>query len=81
MVAVALTLVFRFTRFGLATRAGAENETGAALIGISASWIAARNWMIATLLATVSGILITPDLVAGPDVLHAVRRARRSAPC
>ncbi len=60
VVAVALTVVFRFTRFGLATRAGAENEIGASLIGISASRIAARNWMIATFLATVSGILITP---------------------
>jgi ABC-type branched-subunit amino acid transport system permease subunit len=60
VVAVALTLTFRHTRFGLATRAGAENEVGAALIGISPSWIAARNWMTATLLATVSGILITP---------------------
>ncbi|WP_375478999.1 ABC transporter permease [uncultured Jatrophihabitans sp.] len=60
LVAVGLTVVFRFTRFGLATRAGAENETGAALIGISATRIAARNWMIATLLATLSGILITP---------------------
>ena len=33
---------------------------GAALIGISATRIAARNWVIATLLATMSGVLITP---------------------
>jgi ABC-type branched-subunit amino acid transport system permease subunit len=60
VVAVALSLTYRWTRFGLATRAGAENETGASLIGISASSIAARNWMIATFLATLSGVLITP---------------------
>jgi branched-subunit amino acid ABC-type transport system permease component len=60
VVAVALTAVYRWTRFGLATRAGAENDTGAALIGISATGIAARNWMVATLLATLSGVLITP---------------------
>ncbi len=60
VVAVVLSLVYWRTRFGLSTRAGAENETGAALIGISATGIAARNWMIATLLATASGILITP---------------------
>lgn len=59
-VAVVLAVVYKFTRFGLATRAGAENETGAALIGISATQIAARNWMIASLLATLSGVLITP---------------------
>ena len=60
IVAVALSMTYRFTHFGLATRAGAENETGAALIGISGPSIAARNWMIATLLATLSGVLITP---------------------
>jgi ABC-type branched-subunit amino acid transport system permease subunit len=60
VVAVALSMTYRWTHFGLATRAGAENETGAALIGISAPSIAARNWMIATLLATLSGVLITP---------------------
>lgn len=58
--ALALSATYRFTRFGLATRAGAENELGAALIGISATRVAARNWMIATLLATLSGVLITP---------------------
>jgi ABC-type branched-subunit amino acid transport system permease subunit len=60
VVAVALSMTYRWTHFGLATRAGAENETGAALIGISGPSIAARNWMIATLLATLSGVLITP---------------------
>jgi ABC-type branched-subunit amino acid transport system permease subunit len=60
VVAIALSMTYRWTRFGLATRAGAENETGAALIGISSTSIAARNWMIATLLATLSGVLITP---------------------
>jgi ABC-type branched-subunit amino acid transport system permease subunit len=59
-VAIVLSAVYRYTRFGLATSAGAENETGASLIGISATGIAARNWMIATFLATISGILITP---------------------
>jgi ABC-type branched-subunit amino acid transport system permease subunit len=60
VVAVALVAVYRWTRFGLATRAAAENKTGAAVIGISATGLAARNWMIATLLATLSGVLITP---------------------
>jgi ABC-type branched-subunit amino acid transport system permease subunit len=59
-VAGALSAVYRRTRFGLATRAGAENETGAALIGISSNGIAGRNWLIASLLATLSGVLITP---------------------
>jgi ABC-type branched-subunit amino acid transport system permease subunit len=60
VMAGALSAVYVRTRFGLATRAGAENETGAALIGISSTGIAGRNWLIATLLATLSGVLITP---------------------
>jgi ABC-type branched-subunit amino acid transport system permease subunit len=60
VVSVALALVYRFTRFGLATRAGAENDKGAALTGISATRVAGQNWVIATVLAGGAGILIAP---------------------
>ena len=53
-------LIYRYTRFGLATRAGAENDRGAALTGISATRIASQNWVIATVLAGAAGILIAP---------------------
>lgn len=59
-LAAALAYLYRHTVFGLATRAGAENEKGAALIGLSANRIAAQNWVLATLIAAVSGILISP---------------------
>ena len=58
--AIVLSLVYRYTRFGLATRAGAENDRGAALIGISANRVALANYVIATVLAGVAGILIAP---------------------
>jgi ABC-type branched-subunit amino acid transport system permease subunit len=60
IISVALALTYRFSRFGLATRAGAENDRGAALTGISANRIAGQNWVIATVLAGVAGILIAP---------------------
>jgi ABC-type branched-subunit amino acid transport system permease subunit len=60
VVTAVLAFVYRWTRFGLATRASAENETGAALLGISPTMIAGRNWVIASLLAAGSGVLITP---------------------
>ena len=60
VISVALALVYRYSRFGLATRAGAENDKGAALTGISATRIAGQNWVIATVLAGVAGILIAP---------------------
>jgi len=60
VISVVLALTYRFSRFGLATRAGAENDRGAALTGISANVIAGQNWVIATVLAGVAGILIAP---------------------
>jgi ABC-type branched-subunit amino acid transport system permease subunit len=60
VISVALALIYRYTRFGLATRAGAENDRGAALTGISATRIASQNWVIATVLAGAAGILIAP---------------------
>lgn len=66
LMAVGLGLVYQFTTFGLATRASSENETGAALIGISAVSVAGRNWVIASVLATLSGILITPISAVAP---------------
>ncbi|HEY4825633.1 MAG TPA: ABC transporter permease [Solirubrobacteraceae bacterium] len=60
VLAVVLAVVYRYTRFGLATRAGAENARGAALIGISADRVALANYVIATVLAGVAGILIAP---------------------
>jgi branched-subunit amino acid ABC-type transport system permease component len=57
-VAGLLAAAFRFTRFGIATRAAAENEKGALLIGQSPDRLAAANWAISAVLAGVSVILI-----------------------
>jgi ABC-type branched-subunit amino acid transport system permease subunit len=67
VIAVALALAYRFSRFGLATRAGAENDRGAALTGISANQVAGQNWIIATVLAGVAGILIAPVASLDPN--------------
>jgi ABC-type branched-subunit amino acid transport system permease subunit len=60
VISIVLSLIYRYTRFGLATRAGAENDRGAALTGISANRVAAQNWVIATVLAGAAGIMIAP---------------------
>jgi ABC-type branched-subunit amino acid transport system ATPase component/branched-subunit amino acid ABC-type transport system permease component len=59
-LAVALAVVFRKTRFGLATRAAAETEKGAYLSGVSPDRIAAGNWMISSAAAGLAGVLIAP---------------------
>jgi ABC-type branched-subunit amino acid transport system ATPase component/ABC-type branched-subunit amino acid transport system permease subunit len=59
-VGVLLALWFRFTRFGLATRAAAESEKGALVSGLSPERIALANWSISSAVAGLSGILIAP---------------------
>lgn len=60
LVAALLGAVFRFTRFGLATRAAAGNEKGALLLGISPDRLASVCWAAASVLAGVAVILIEP---------------------
>jgi len=55
-----LYLVFQRTKFGIKTRAAAENEQYATLLGISADRIAAINWILAGILAGLVGILAAP---------------------
>ncbi|MFE4499159.1 ATP-binding cassette domain-containing protein [Rhodococcus sp. NPDC056743] len=57
---ILLVLVFRLTRFGLATRAAAESEKGAIVTGLSPERIAYANWALSTMIAGLSGILIAP---------------------
>ncbi|WP_326818579.1 branched-chain amino acid ABC transporter permease/ATP-binding protein [Streptomyces sp. NBC_01762] len=59
-VTVALALVFRLTRFGLAARAAAESEKGALVSGLSPERIAMANWALSSAIAALSGILIAP---------------------
>src|SRR5262249_56327759 len=44
-----LELVFRYTRYGLATRAASENEVGAMLIGLSPNRIALSSTLLPTI--------------------------------
>ncbi|UDY36638.1 branched-chain amino acid ABC transporter permease/ATP-binding protein [Dermatobacter hominis] len=61
---LALTLLlaaaYRFTRFGLLTRAAAESQTGAYISRISPDRIALANWVISAVVAGIAGILIAP---------------------
>ena len=55
-----ITALYRWTRFGLDTRAVAENEAGAYVSGISPDRIALFNWMLAGAVVGAAGILIAP---------------------
>ncbi|HEX7277639.1 MAG TPA: branched-chain amino acid ABC transporter permease, partial [Acidimicrobiales bacterium] len=62
---VALWAVYRFTRFGLASRAASDDVTGVALLGLSPDLLAGVNWVAASVLAGAGGILVAP--VTGLD--------------
>lgn len=51
LATAALWALYRYSRFGLSTRAASENEKGALLIGVSPDWVGSINWMIAGALA------------------------------
>ena len=57
VAALLLAAIYKFTRFGLATRAAAAEEKGALLLGFSPNALAAGNWVLASVVAAVFGIL------------------------
>jgi branched-chain amino acid transport system permease protein len=60
VLACALWALYRFSRFGVTTRAAAESERGAVLLGYSPDIIAAANWALGCALGALGGILIAP---------------------
>jgi len=73
-VALLLAALYRFTRFGLATRASSETEIGALVSGLSPENIALTNWAISGTVAGLAGILIGPlvPLIPGTYTLFIV---------
>ena len=67
LAAATLWFLYRYTRFGLATRAAAENEKGAVLLGYSPDALAAVNWVMASVLAGLFGILVGPITALNPS--------------
>jgi branched-chain amino acid transport system permease protein len=64
--AAALWLAYRRTRFGLASRAAADNPDATALLGWSPDALAAANWVVASVLAALAGILAAPITTLNP---------------
>ena len=58
IIGAVLWSLYRFTRFGLATRAAAGNEKGAVLLGYSPERLALANWVVSATSAGLAGILV-----------------------
>jgi ABC-type branched-subunit amino acid transport system permease subunit len=70
-IAVALTVLivvlYRRTRFGLATEAASLDERGAIISGINTNHLAATNWLIASLLGASIGTLFASTSSLNPE--------------
>jgi len=62
VVTVVLTLFFRYTSFGLAVRAFADDPVAARLMGISQARVSRFTWATAGLLAGLAALLIEPSI-------------------
>jgi branched-chain amino acid transport system permease protein len=63
-----LFLLFEKTIYGKAIMAACDNQIGASLVGVRVSHVFLAIWVIASVLATLAGILVAPLLTLSPDM-------------
>jgi branched-chain amino acid transport system permease protein len=66
LIAVLLWAYGRYTRWGLATRAAAESERGAILLGWSPDRLAAATWVLAAVVGGAVAIVVAPSVGLDP---------------
>jgi sulfate-transporting ATPase len=67
VVTAALWAVYRFSRFGIATTAIAENPRASASLGWSPTVLAILNWAFGGAVAGFAGVLLVPIIGFSPD--------------
>lgn len=73
LIIMALLFLFlRFTKTGLAMRAGATNPSSARLVGISVSIMLAFGWGLAAAIGAIAGVLIAPSVYLEPNMMFGV---------
>jgi branched-chain amino acid transport system permease protein len=72
VVMVALQLLFRYTKLGLAMRAVADNPQSSALSGLPVSRLLMVGWGLAAALGAIAGVLVAPQLFISPGMLDFV---------
>jgi branched-chain amino acid transport system permease protein len=63
-----LFLLFEKTIYGKAIMAACDNQIGASIVGVRVSRVFLAIWVLASVLATVAGILVAPLLTLSPDM-------------
>ena len=69
LVAVTLAAFYRFTRFGIVTRAVAQNERAVSLFGWWPVRTEVANWAIASCLASLAGVLVASMVSLNPTTM------------
>ena len=69
LLTVGLIAIYRYTKFGLVTRAAAENERSALLLGLHTDYVGALNWVGASVLA--GGAIILSAPISGLSPINA----------
>lgn len=64
-----LAALYRWTRFGLGTRAAAENEAHAMYMGLSPNWLSLANTVLMSLVMGVTGLLAASVVEPDPGTL------------
>jgi branched-chain amino acid transport system permease protein len=63
-----LFLLFDKTIYGKAIMAACDNQIGASIVGVRVSSVFLAIWVLASVLATLAGILVAPLLTLSPDM-------------
>ena len=62
VLVLALGAFYRYTKFGIAMRASADNSEAASLMGVNLNRVASVSWALAAMLGAIAGILVAPFL-------------------
>ncbi|WP_398473121.1 branched-chain amino acid ABC transporter permease [Tardiphaga sp.] len=68
VITVALFVFFKVSKYGQAIIAACENARGASIVGISVTKVFAGIWIVASVIAAISAILMAPVVTLSPDM-------------
>jgi branched-chain amino acid transport system permease protein len=70
--AIALYVIFRYTRVGLRLRAAAFNPAVARLLGVRVGRVLTLGWAMAGLIGALAGVLVTPSTFLYPNSMDSI---------
>lgn len=68
VITAALFMFFKLSKYGQAIIAACENAKGASIVGVSVSKVFAGIWIVASVIAAISAVLMAPVLTLSPEM-------------